>query len=369
MSKIKETKTETKAESQKTENHQNFNYLPIINGAIGAVVGIALVLFFSAGMPAASPAEDSAAGEKSLEEVSGEVVSYVNKNFEAQGAAGIVAELKSNEEVSNLYKICLDVKQEGELAGTECVFATKDGKKALIEVFDLGAPIAAPPETGDTEDSSSGSESPVVKTCEDAEKVEKPTLDAYVVSYCPFGIQTMNGLSSAAELLAEESDITVRYISTVNQDGTVSAMHGADELLENRRQICLREEQEDKYWDYIKCFVETGETETCEESTDIDSEALSTCVADNSTEYLIADAYLDGDDRTGLGSPTFYLNGVKLDEPSFDSYNRSPEGMKNRICCGMIAPADDCSEELLTASPPRGFGVIGDAEASGGGSC
>jgi len=361
MSKLKETKSEKKPE---TAQKNNFNYMPIANGAIGAIVGIALVLFFSAGFAPSAPQAAPGQASKSISEVSTEVISYVNKNFVAQGATGVVAELKSNEEVNSLYKICVDVKQDGEVAGTECLFATKDGKKALIEVFDLDTPIIETPVDDNPPADTAG---PSAASCDSVEKLEKPALDVFVVSRCPFGIQSMNGVVSVAQLLAEDADITVRYISTVNTDGTVSAMHGAEELLENRRQICIREQSADKYWDYIKCYVETGDTATCETSAAIDSGALSTCVAEKSTEYLIADAFWNGEDRSRLASPTFYLNGAELDEGSFDSYNRSPEGIKNRVCCGMLAEADACSEQLQTAKPPTTFGVIGGTAATGGG--
>jgi len=39
-------------------------------------------------------------------------------------------------------------------------------------------------------------------------------------------------------------------------NNTIKSMHGAAEAQENLRQICIREEQSGKYWDYVRCYIE-----------------------------------------------------------------------------------------------------------------
>ena len=86
----------------------------------------------------------------------------------------------------------------------------------------------------------------VEQSCETLTKVNKPKLEAFVVSYCPYGLQMQRVLVPVYEALGDAADITVRYIGQV-VDGKVTSMHGDEEAQENLKQICLREEQPDKF--------------------------------------------------------------------------------------------------------------------------
>jgi hypothetical protein len=347
---------------------KKLNYVPALQGALGAVIGIAIVLTaYSLLIQPAAPSTPPT-NQLSSEAVADKVVAYLAQDIITRGFDGVGVELSTHGEYNeSLYEICVSLSQENQEINSGCVYATKDGRNIIIgSVLDMDAPIEQPDTTPDTTPDTIDGE---INSCDDVEKTEKPTLDVFVVSRCPYGIQSMNGLVPVAELLGDNVEITVRYISTVNPDGTVSAMHGAEELLENRRQICLREEQPEIFWGYIRCYVETGNTSECELESGADSEGLSTCVAESSTDYLIADAGWGGEDRSRLASPTFYLNGKKINERSSEIFDRSPEGQKSRICCGMTTLAAECSDELSTLSPPAGFGTIGDSQATGGGSC
>ena len=184
---------------------------------------------------------------------------------------------------------------------------------------------------------------------------------AWVVSMCPFGTQAMNGMYYVQDHFGDEVDVVVKYITSVGADGEPTAMHGADEHKENERQVCIRDEQSDLFWDYIHCYVESGNAAICEDSAGIDSDALTDCIENRGKEMMINEAAewaIVYEPAGGRGSPSFFLNGVKLSEYSFDANGRSPNNLKNIACCAMETPVDGCTDQLYTANPPRGYGVI-----------
>ncbi len=294
----------------------------------------------------------------SKEDISTKVVDYINNNIVPAGSS---VSAVSVEEENGLYLVTT-IYQGNEIP----VYATKDGILLLVgTVYDMTQELEPPPEQPEQP------EQPAA-TCDDVEKAEKAKMEAWVVSMCPFGTQAMNGMYYVAELFGDKADVIVRYITGVDGDGNPTAMHGVDEQNENQRQTCLREEQPDKFWDYIHCYVETGDAVTCETTAGIDSDALGDCFENRGKDYMLQEA---ADWATiyqpagGRGSPSFFMNGVKISEYSFSQNGRSPDNLKNILCCGMNTQLPECSEQLNTANPPRGYGKIGEGEPSNPGSC
>ena len=54
-------------------------------------------------------------------------------------------------------------------------------------------------------------------------------------------------------------------------------MHGDEEAQENLRQICIREEQSDKYWEYVSCFMKEGKSADCLNSSTVDEVEINAC--------------------------------------------------------------------------------------------
>jgi len=86
------------------------------------------------------------------------------------------------------------------------------------------------------------------QVCANTTKSNKPLLDAFVVSRCPFGLQMQRIMDEMVNKLPQSKDyLKVRYIGSV-ANGTITSMHGNEEAQENLRQICIREEQPELYW-------------------------------------------------------------------------------------------------------------------------
>ncbi|MEO0169501.1 MAG: hypothetical protein ABIL42_04710, partial [candidate division WOR-3 bacterium] len=57
------------------------------------------------------------------------------------------------------------------------------------------------------------------------------------------------------KLLGDKADISVHFVNYI--------MHGEKEVWENLRQYCIQKEQKDKFYDYMLCFVQSGDYEKC----------------------------------------------------------------------------------------------------------
>jgi hypothetical protein len=295
----------------------------------------------------------------SEDNVGAKVVDYLNNNIVPSGSS---VELVSVDDENGIYVVTTSY-QGNEIP----VYATRDGSLLLIgTAYNLSEEIAPPTQEQTPQETSE------VTSCDAVPKESKPRLEAWVVSNCPYGTQAMNGMYYVAKLFGDKVDVVTRYITDVDASGNPTSMHGDAERIENQRQICIEKEQPEKFWDYMHCYVETGDADTCENTTGIDSAKLDECFDSRGADYLIQEA-IDWvtvyQPAGGRGSPSFFINGVKVSEYSFDQNGRSPNNLKNIICCGMDTPLEECNEQLNTANPPTGFGKMGETSSSSSGSC
>lgn len=211
-------------------------------------------------------------------------------------------------------------------------------------------------------------EKPVV-----APKSDKPTVELFVMSYCPFGLQTQKAIVPVMELLKNKADIAIRFVSY--------AMHGQKEVEENLRQYCIEKEQTDKYINYLRCFVASNDTVSCQQQAGINTQKMQSCYAatdqqvgimkafnDKSTwlkdasgqpKYPLFNTEKDLNDKYKVGgSPSLVINGVQVNAP------RSSEALKQIICNAFNKVPAECQTKLNTNQEKAGAGEIG-AVASG----
>lgn len=185
-------------------------------------------------------------------------------------------------------------------------------------------------------------------------KSDNPTLEAYVVARCPYGLQMQRAMADAVKNIpALAQYLKVRYIGSASGN-TITSMHGSAEATENLRQICLREEQPAKYWNYVSCQMKAGDTSGCESSTGVDSAKLSACISDASrgVAYAQKDFALDSQ-YSVQGSPTLILNGVQVSESNYGG--RSSDGVKAMVCAAFNSQPSFCSTQLNTAQATNSF--------------
>jgi glutaredoxin len=227
-------------------------------------------------------------------------------------------------------------------------YVSLDGKYFFPSAFEVGKN----PEEIAQNDQNQPSEENAVKSCEDVPKNDSPLVEAFVVSNCPFGIQMQRILSEIVKNIPElKKYIKVEYLGSV-ENGKVSSMHGEDEAKENLRQICIREEQNDKYWDYVSCYIKNGDVEGCLKTAKVNSSKLDDCLKTKGIDYAKKD-FSQQDKYGASGSPTLVLNGKEVSEFNFGG--RTAEAVKTLLCCGFTKTPEFCNKKLSTSEAATSF--------------
>ena len=90
-------------------------------------------------------------------------------------------------------------------------------------------------------------------------RMGKPTLELFVMSYCPFGVQAEEKIIPIVKEFGNKIDFKLQFIAQEKealsaQDITpFTSLHGYPEVAENIRQLLIAQEYPDLYLDYILC--------------------------------------------------------------------------------------------------------------------
>lgn len=202
-------------------------------------------------------------------------------------------------------------------------------------------------------------------TCEDITKSKTPSLTAFVVSQCPFGLQMQRVFNKAITEQPElNSYLNVKYIGSI-ENGKVVAMHGDKEARENLKQICIREEQKEKYWPYVTCYMKEDKSEECNTTVGIDTLQLNSCLTDNDRGLKYAKADFDLAKRFQVsGSPSLLINNKQI-VSEFDFGGRVPNAVKQLVCCGSSEKAGFCNSDISKDEVASSFSLTNAPAATG----
>jgi len=260
-------------------------------------------------------------------------IDYINNNLVQTGSAS----LASVKEVSGMYEVTTSYQGQN-----IPIYVTKDGSYLFVsQPINMGAAAGTTTTTQPKE----------------VPKTDKPTVELFVMAFCPYGVQAETLMKPVFDLLGTKADIKIRFIASVQGTtvDSVQSLHGATEAQEDLRQVCIMKNYDQKtYWTYLmgidsNCYgkITTSDPvalDTCWKaaatSAGIDTAKIQAC--SNSTEglnLLKADEQLT--DKYGVsGSPTLVINGV--------TYNgaRSSEAFKQAICNAFTTAPTECSQTL-----------------------
>lgn len=277
---------------------------------------------------------------QSSQTIGEKAVDYINNNQLSASPASLV----SVADESGLVKIKIKI-GENEYDS----YVTKDGKYLFPQ-----QPIDMSQSDSATASTTQPTEEQKQQAAAEIEKTDNPMLEAYVVSRCPYGLQMQRAIAEAVKTQPQLSSyVTVKYIGSV-AGGKITSMHGDEEAQENLRQICIREEQPAKYWDYVSCQMQSGDTSGCEPSVGVDSGKLGACVSDSNRGLAYAKKDFDLNGQYGItGSPTLILGGSTVSESSFGG--RSADAVKSIVCAAFNSAPGFCSEQLETTQAAASF--------------
>jgi protein-disulfide isomerase len=238
-------------------------------------------------------------------------------------------------------------------------YVTTDGKLLFPSAVDM----TQTPETTET-----------TQETTEAPKSDKPEVHAFVMSYCPYGLQFMKAYIPVIELLGNKANLEVNFVHY--------AMHGEKELTENTRMYCIQKEQKDKFTDYLRCFVESDDYKKCISEAGIEKTKLESCISSTDKRFNITGLYNDKSTWSGgsypqypvdatlakkygvQGSPTFIINGQEI------KITRSANAIKEAVCAAFNTPPEECEQQLSTTAEQPGIGPIGSGSgASSGEQC
>ncbi len=285
----------------------------------------------------------------SADQAADKAISYLNNNILP---AGITASLIEIVEQGTVYKIRLEVE------GTEYQsYISKDGQYLFPDGYDLNI---------DKQEFN-----------QEISKQERPDVKLFIMSYCPFGLQTQKMFLPVYDLLKDKAEIGVYFVNYI--------MHDKQEIDENLTQYCIQKEEREKYSDYLSCFVGDGDAQNCLLEAKINETNLTNCIENTDEQFSIYSQYQDRDSwlsgkypkfdvhdllnqKYGVGgSPTMVINDVMIVSkqsncPSekecliIPDFERSPENFKELICQTFISQPEECSETLSDTVYTSGFG-------------
>lgn len=295
--------------------------------------------------------KDSASVGKKLSVAQAKEVStkFINENLMQPGSEAVV---ETPVIENGLYKVKVS------LPGGRSVdaYMTMDGSQFFPQAIDMAKfadENAA--KTNPEGDKATGDKAPTTKVI----KADKPKVEAFVMSYCPYGTQIEKGLIPAVEALGSKVDFKIRFVNY--------AMHGEKEVKENLLQYCIQSVDNTKFFPYLKCFLKASDSASCLASTKVNTAKVDACVKTSDAKFNVTKNLNDKSTWKGQfpsfdtdkaenekysvqGSPTLIINGAQSEA------GRDSASLLKAICDATNKPGKECQAKLSSAAPAPGFG-------------
>ncbi len=294
----------------------------------------------------------------SPEQAKAKAEKFINDNLMRGRGQATITKIDEDE---GLYRLTVDIGQKKPVIS----YLTKDGKKFFAQAMDIA----------DVEKQAQAQkDQQKQKQNEDKAKItpqQKPDVELFVMSYCPYGTQMEKGILPVVDLLGDKINFQVKFCDY--------AMHGEKEVKENLRQYCIQKEEPEKYIKYLKCFLKAGKADECLVDAKINQTKLKSCSAKTDKKYNVTKNLEDKDSwRSGrfpvfavnqkddqkyaiTGSPGLVINGVKVRS------DRDPKSLLDMVCAGFKDKPAECNQELSAEAPAPGFGFGQTSQNSSGG--
>lgn len=278
-----------------------------------------------------------------IEQAKAKAETFINENLMGSGSKIII---KGAEEKNGLYKIALNTGSGNDIES----YMTKDGKIFFPQAMDI------------EKIENDKKNAPPTPT---PQKSDKPSVEVFVMSHCPFGTQIEKGILPVANALGNKINFDLKFVDY--------AMHGEKELKEELNQYCIKTGEPAKFNNYLKCFAESAtgsadESAECIKKTNINKFKLASCVAATDKKFKIMANFADqttwknnsptfniyAEDNAKYnvqGSPTLVVNGTTVNS------SRSSDGLLKTICSAFNVQPKECETALSADEPTPGFGT------------
>ena len=147
-------------------------------------------------------------------------------------------------------------------------------------------------------------------------RMGKPTLELFVMSYCPFGVQAEEKIIPIVKEFGDKIDFKLQFIANEKetpspQDITpFTSLHGYPEVVENIRQLLIAQEYPEQYLDYILCRGKKLDKswEDCAEKLDIDVSKIQKLLDTSEAEQLFRENIKRASELGIRASPTILVD-------------------------------------------------------------
>lgn len=280
---------------------------------------------------------------------------FINTNLMQSGSKATVSNVAPFNQ--SLYKLKVDI-GNGQTVDS---FITTDGTQFFPQALSMTDATTTASSTGAT------ASAPVSEV---KNKTDKPVVELFVMSYCPYGTQIEKGMLPVIETLGSKMDFQLKFVSY--------AMHEKKEIDENLVQYCVQKDSPAKLASYLKCFLTAeGQGPACLTSNGLN---VDKCIKATDATYKVTANYNDkttwkgnfppfdvdkaANDKYSVGgSPTLIINGEEIQA------NRDPSSLLKTICSAFKTAPKECSTVLSTASPSSGFGFNTTATSNSAAGC
>ncbi len=201
----------------------------------------------------------------------------------------------------------------------------------------------------------------------------RPQIDFYVMSYCPYGNIAEEAIEPAYRLLKGKADFNPHYVIYSDYQGggpqfclddgdKYCSMHGVQELNQGLRELCVAKHMGmDGYFDFVlamnrECTYQNADQcwEGVAEELGLDTAKIRDCEENEWDDILSAELALN--QALGVrGSPTIFVEGAAY------SGARTPAAYAQALCGGFDTPPTECS--------PSSISTLDDTQAGASGSC
>jgi len=270
---------------------------------------------------------------------------FINTYLMQSGSKATIKEITTE---YGLYKLKIDI-----VSDVVESYLSKDGKLFFPQALNIEE-TAQQAAAAKGADATNAAPATVVSV-----KSDKPTVELFVMSYCPYGTQIEKGILPVLAALGNKIDFQLKFCSY--------AMHGEKELQENLTQYCIQKEQDSKFNSYLTCFLESGVSASCLDSTKIDKTKLAACVSKTDKSFKVTSNFTsktgyqgeypgfdvnktDNEKYNVGGSPTLIINGEEI------SSARDSASLLATICSAFNNQPKECAAALSSVSPAAGFG-------------
>ncbi len=153
-----------------------------------------------------------------------------------------------------------------------------------------------------------------------AARTGKPTLELFVMSYCPYGVQAEEKLIPIVKEFGDKIDFKFQFIAQEKEEPSVQditpfmSLHGYPEVAENIRQLLIAQEYPDQYLDYILCRGKKLDKswEACAQKLGIDVAKIQRLFDSPAAEQLFRENITSAAELGIRASPTILVDGHKF---------------------------------------------------------